>query len=136
MSHMPGRLDRTVEEIHMSELAVTPETQPAATVAVAEARNDPNLAPAAPADCTPAQQAERRYLAALQPLVDDALEHRHIEVLVEVLTWHLARIGYGYGASAVGDIVRRLGVHIGDIAAREAAHREAQEAKKAGRAPH
>jgi hypothetical protein len=53
-----------------------------------------------------------------------------------VLTWHLARIGYAYGAPAVGDIVRRLGVHIGDIAAREAAHREAQEAKKAGRAPH
>jgi hypothetical protein len=120
----------------MSELAVTPEAQPAATVAVTEAPNDPKLAPAAPADCTPAQRSERRYLAALQPLVDDALEHRHVEVFVEVLTWHLARIGYAYGAPAVGDIVRRLGVHIGDIAAREAAHREAEEAKKAGHAPH
>lgn len=120
----------------MSELAVTPEIQTAASVAVPAARNDANASPPAAADCTPAQQAELRYMAAVQPLIDDALDHRHVEVLVDVLTWHLARIGYGFGAPAVGDIIRRIGVHIGDISARETAAQEAKEAKNAGHAPH
>jgi hypothetical protein len=120
----------------MSELAVTPETQTAASVTVPAAPNDANVSAPAAADCSPAQQAELRYMAALDPLVDDALEQRHVEVLVDVLTWHLARIGYGFGAQAVGDIVRRVGVHIGAIHAREEAAREAKEAKKAGHAPH
>ena len=120
----------------MTELAAVAEPETATAVAVAAAPNEPHACPDAPADCTPAQQAELRYMAAVQPLMDDALEHRHVEVLVDVLTWHLARIGYGFGAQAVGDIIRRIGAHIGDISARETAAQEAKEAKKAGHAPH
>jgi hypothetical protein len=88
------------------------------------------------ADCSPEQQAELRYLAALETLVADALDHQHTEVLVDVLTWYLARIGFGFGVQALGDIVRRLGAHVGEIAERQAAAREAKAAKKSGRAPH
>ena len=120
----------------MSEFAAVPETESAAARSIAAAPNDAHFPADAPADCTPAQQAEVRYEAAVDPLVDHALEHRQVEVLVDVLTWHLARIGYGFGTSAVADIVRRFGAHLGDISAREAAAREAKEAKKSGRAPH
>jgi hypothetical protein len=117
----------------MSEVVVAPEVEsavPAAPLMESDAANSPA---AVLADCTRAEQVESRYMAALQTLVDDALEQRHVEILVEVLTWNLARIGYGYGVQSVGDIVRRLGGHLGDIAQREAAVREAAEAKKAGR---
>ena len=120
----------------MSELAAVAEPDIAAAVAVAAAPNEPHAFPDAPADCTPAQQAELRYQTVVDPLVDHALEHRQVEVLVDVLTWHLARIGYGFGTHAVADIVRRFGAHLGEISAREAAAREAKEAKKAGHAPH
>ena len=117
----------------MSEVVVAPGIEsaaPAAPLMEPVASNSP--APAL-ADCSPAEQVELRYLAALKTLVDDALEHRQVEILVDVLTWNLARIGYGYGVQSVGDIVRRLGGHIGDIAQREAAVCEAAEEKKAGR---
>jgi len=126
----------TAEETAMSELAAVPETESAAARSMAAAPNDAHFPADAPADCTPAQQAELRYQAVVDPLVDHALEHRQVEVLVDVLTWHLARIGYGFGTSAVADIVRRFGAHLGEISAREAAAREAKEAKKAGHAPH
>lgn len=84
-------------------------------------------------DISPEQLAERRYVDAIQELLDDALEHRHVEPLAEALTWHLARIAFGFGMPAVGDILRRLGRHVGEFAQRDAAQREAEEAKKAGR---
>jgi hypothetical protein len=117
----------------MSEVVVAPEIESGAPPAPLAESVAPDAPPAALADCSPVQHVESRYMAALQTLVDDALEHRHVEILVDVLTWNLARIGYGYGVQSVGDIVRRLGGHIGDIAQREAAVREAAEAKKAGR---
>ena len=43
-------------------------------------------------DCPPDELAERRYVAAIDQLLDDALEHRHVEQLTEALTWQLARI--------------------------------------------
>jgi len=84
-------------------------------------------------DCSPEQQVEQRYLATLQALLDDALEHEHMDILVDTLTWNLARIGFACGAPALGDINRRLGAHVCDLGARAAAEREAAEAKKAGR---
>jgi hypothetical protein len=97
-------------------------------------------APAAPNnalnDCSNAHHLEQRYLAKLGELVDDALERKSIETLVEALTWTLARIGATYGAGATGDILRRLGGHLCEITAREQAEREAAEAKKRGLATH
>ena len=99
--------------------------------AAAEASPARHAERAAP-EATPAQLAEERYSAAVQKLLDDALEHRHMEPLAEALTYQLARIGFGYGISAVGDIVTRLGKHLAHVAAREAAEAEAKQAKKAG----
>ena len=83
----------------------------------------------AAADTSP----EQRYLDALETLLDDALEHHHVEDLVEALTWHLARIGFGYGTKAVADIVRRIGGHVADIAEQHSAGQELEQAKKSGR---
>ena len=88
-----------------------------------------------PADATPDQSVEQRYMAAVEALLDDALEHHNVETLVEVLTWHLARIGFGFGTKAVADIMRRLGVHLSAIAEQQNAQQEAEDARKAGRKP-
>ena len=87
------------------------------------------------ADCSPQQRAELRYMAAIDALVEDAREHRHVGVLVDVLTWHLARIGFANGMFAAGDILRCLGGHFSHIAEQHAAQREAEAAKEAGHAP-
>lgn len=57
----------------MTELAVVAEPETAAAVAVAAAPNEPLACADAAADCTPAQQAELRYQAVVEPLVDHAL---------------------------------------------------------------
>lgn len=89
------------------------------------------------ADCSPTQQIELRYLNAANALLDDAVEHEAPRILVDVLTWTLARMVVGYGAPAVaGDILRRLGDHIGTLAERRRAQQEAEQAKEEGRAPH
>jgi len=93
----------------------------------------PGSTPAA--DCSPQQRAELRYMAAIDALVEDAREQRHVGVLVDVLTWHLARVGFANGMFAAGDILRRLGAHFAYIAEQDAAQREADAAKEAGHAP-
>jgi hypothetical protein len=95
---------------------------------------------AAATDLSPAQQTERRYLQAVDALVDEAMERSEPEVLVEVLTWTLARIASAYGPAATADVLRRLGGHLGDLAQRqreqETAKREARQAKRKGLRPH
>ena len=44
------------------------------------------------ADCSPAQQIEQRYLAAVNALVDDAVEHENLPILADVLAWTLGRV--------------------------------------------
>ena len=63
-----------------------------------------------------------------------------MEVLVDVLTWTLARIANGYGQPATADVLRRFADHLGDLALRqreqEAAKKEARAAKRRGLRPH
>jgi len=88
------------------------------------------------ADCSPAKEIELRYLNAANALLDDAVEHDSPRILVDVLTWTLARMVVGYGAPAVaGDVLRCLGEHISTLAERRCAQQEAQHAKEEGRAP-
>ena len=88
------------------------------------------------ADCSSTEQIELRYLNAANALLDDAVEHKSPRILLDVLTWTLARMVVGYGAPAVaGDIVRRLGEHIGTLAKRRA-REEAEQATEEGHAPH
>ncbi len=58
-------------------------------------------------------------------------------ILADVLAWALGRVIVRYGTPAVaGDIVRRLGGYVCDLAAREQARTEAEQARKEGRQPH
>src|SRR5262245_20971211 len=85
------------------------------------------------ADCSPAQQVELRYVAAVNALMDQALEGDNMPILADVLAWALGRVIVGYGTPAVaGDIVRRLGEYVCDLAARERAQAEAEQARKEG----
>jgi len=89
------------------------------------------------ADCSPTEQVELRYINTANALLDDAVEHESPRILADVLTWTLARMVVGYGTPVVaGDILRRLGEHIGTLAERRRAQEEAEQAKEEGHAPH
>ncbi|MBK8686889.1 MAG: hypothetical protein IPN24_00110 [Betaproteobacteria bacterium] len=97
------------------------------------------LAPAAPAplaDCSPEQVAERRYLAILDPLLNEAWEQHQLETLVDCLAWTLARVVVGLDSTQVtGDLLRRLGNYTYRLSESRRAEAEAEQAKKEGRAP-
>ena len=107
----------------MSEIVLAPQVE--------------SSAPAAPlADCSPTRQVELRYLNAASALLDDAVRHRSSQILADVLAWTMARMIVGYGTTAVaGDVLRRLGEHIGTLAERRRAWEEAEKAKEEGQAP-
>ena len=108
----------------MSETAQAPVTELAA-------------APVPLADCTRMRQIEMRYLKATDALVDDALENRSLDILVDVLTWELARLAIACDTpAAAADILKSLGKHMGEIVARRDAQAEAKAAKEKGALPH
>ena len=88
---------------------------------------------AADAAPTPDQEAERRYLAAIDELVNHAFEHRRMHVLGDALAWTSARLIVGFGTPAAGDLLRRRGGYIADLAAQRRAEEEAEREKRAGR---
>jgi hypothetical protein len=115
-------------------------TQPAAIQATAAPRLEGiplEQAAAAPRlDCSPEEVAERRYLEILNPLLQEAWEQRQLETLVDCLAWTLARVVVGLDSAQVtGDLLRRLGNYTYRLSEAKRAEAEAEEAKKAGRAP-
>ncbi len=95
------------------------------------------VAPAPIADCSPEQLAERRYLAILDPLLNEAWEQHSLETLVDCLAWTLARVTVGLDSTQVtGDILRRLGNYTCRLSESKRAEAEAEAAKKEGHAPH
>ena len=89
------------------------------------------------ADCSPAQQIEQKYVTAVNALIDEAVEHDSLPILADVLAWTLGRVIIGYGTPAVaGDILRRLGGYVCDLAERQRAEAEAKQARKEGQKPH
>jgi hypothetical protein len=112
----------------MSQAATRPRIQP-------NPAPDPNSVPLA--DCSPAEQAERRCLAALDALVAEAWQQRTLETLVDSLAWTLARVVVGLDSQYVmGDVLRRLGNYTCRLAESRRAEDEAEQEKKEGRAPH
>lgn len=83
----------------------------------------------------PADELERRYLDAMHLLLEDAQKNDAIGVLVNTVSWKLADIAHYYGPRATGDIVRRFGMHLANIAEAAEAQREADAAKEAGLQP-
>ncbi len=76
------------------------------------------------------------YVQRLNALVDDANANGTIEILVDGLTWTLARvIVYLDSAPVTGDILRRLGQHVGTLAAKRTAQRELDDDRERGIAP-
>ena len=91
--------------------------------------------PAHPADCSPEQLAEARYLKTLDDLLADAAEHKRMQMLADALAFTLGRIAVGCGIAATGDVLRRLGGHICALETRRQAAEEAQLARQEGRLP-
>jgi hypothetical protein len=86
---------------------------------------------------SPVRQIEERYVDAVNPLVEDAANHQSLPILADGLTSALARIVNAYGTTAVaGDVIRHLGGYMCDLAERQRAEREAEEARRSGVAPH
>ncbi len=83
-----------------------------------------------------AQEIEQRYAAAVNVILNDADQRKSWHIFVDVLASTLATVACRWGPGSAGDIVRRLGNHMVQIARREQAQREAEEAKKEGRKPH
>jgi hypothetical protein len=83
------------------------------------------------------EAAGARYVEALDGFVVEANENQNMAALVDSLTWTLARIAVGYGASGVtADILLRLGRHLGDHSERQRAQEEANQGRVEGRRTH
>ena len=80
---------------------------------------------------------EKRYLGAINALIDEAPATDSTVILVDVLAWTVARLVMGartrWGA---GDVMRRIGDHVCRLADRQAAQAEAEKAREEGRLPH
>ena len=104
--------------------------------AVPETGRAQHAALRAVADGSPQEQAERRYLAAINPLLAEAYDQGTMEVFVDVLTWTVARAIVGIDKLWVtGDIVRRIGYYTCRLVDSNNAQREANAAKQEGRLP-
>ena len=78
-------------------------------------------------------QLTARYSDEITALVEDASKRGQLRLLIDVITWHLARLSCHYGVIATGHILERLGSHTSYIAEHQRAIAEANEAKEAGR---
>ena len=96
----------------------------------------PSPPPAATPEPTPDEAAGQRYVDAIDELVNDAVEHKHVVALVDALAWSIARIMVGYGLPAAGDVLKRIGAYVGEMSERRRAQEEAEQAKKEGRPVH
>jgi hypothetical protein len=96
------------------------------------------IEPAAEQRAEPSSLAQLadRYAEQLQALIDDALERRSLPVLIDVLTWAIARFVVAYGHEATGDVLSRLGSHIRYLSEHQRSVRDADAARNEGRKPH
>ncbi len=83
----------------------------------------------------PDEELERRYVAVMNELLADAQKHNAMNVFTDVVTWKLAVVAHQWGPRATGDVVRKLGGHLGTLAETADAQREADAAKEEGRRP-
>ena len=103
------------------------EGGPPEQIFVPASGDSPSAPPALPED-----ELDRRYVAVMDSLLADAQARGAVRVFTDAVTWKLAVVAYQYGPDAVADIMRKLGGHLGSIAERMAAQREANAAKEAG----
>ena len=88
------------------------------------------------AELSPDDQLTARYSDEITALVEDALKRGKQRILVNVITWHLARLITHYGVVAAGYILERLGSHLSYITECERAQAEIEAAKQSGSQSH
>lgn len=88
-----------------------------------------------PPEIVPYSELERRYVEIMNALLTDALARGALTVFTDVATWKLAVVAHACGPRTAGDILRRLGVHLGTIAEAEEAQAELNRAKDTGLRP-
>ena len=112
-------------------------------LAPVQSDTDAQPSPAAPAPKpetvaptpVPFDELERRYVKVMNALLEDAQAREAVAVFAEVVAWKLAVVAYHWGPQATGDVLRRFGDHLDNIAKTAQAQREADEAKEAGSQP-
>ena len=83
------------------------------------------------------QQIEDDYVARLNALMNEAEESRCTGILVDVLTWTLARIAVRAGdLNAIGDILHQLGGHLAKVNEWSKAQAQARKELEEGAAIH
>jgi len=95
----------------------------------------PDAVSESPSQRVPDDEIERRYIAVMNELLADAQKHNAMNVFTDVVTWKLAVVAHQWGPRATGDVVRKLGGHLGTLAETADAQREADAAKEEGRRP-
>ena len=90
---------------------------------------------AANAGSSDEQVIEGRYLRCLDELMSDAVDHRRLDTLANVLAWTIARIAIGCGPAATGDVLRRIGGHLCKLETLRQTEAEAKRAREEGRIP-
>lgn len=123
MSDFKDFLDKVLAPIHGE---TQNEAAPAAIVPPPEPK---------PVAEVPKDELQRRYIAVLNAVFADSVEHRAMPILADVLAGELARIANRYGALATGDILQKFGSHLQRLTAADDAQREADKAKGEGRLP-
>ena len=96
---------------------------------------EPKEEPESQRQNVPGDEPQRRYVAVMNELLDDAQKHNAMSVFNDVVTWKLAVVAHHCGLRATGDIVRKLGSYLGTLADVADAQREADAAKEAGCRP-
>ena len=80
-------------------------------------------------------ELKRRYVEVMNALLADAHDRNAVNVFTDVVTWKLAVVAYHWGPRAAGDVMRKLGGHLGTLAEAADAQREADASREAGHRP-
>lgn len=76
-----------------------------------------------------------RYSLAISDLIEHAVVRGKHRIVVDALTWHLARFIAHHGAVAAGHILEKIGAYTTHINQRAQAQVEAEQAKQEGHKP-
>lgn len=98
--------------------------------------NDAAASPVELDDGAREEAANARYSRLFDKLLEEARAGNHVQVLVDNLTFVVARIAYDYGPPATGDILRRFGDYLQQIEAHCRAREEAEQSREEGRLTH
>ena len=84
----------------------------------------------------PDDRGLQQYCDAVGALFDDAVKRKNLATLVDVMAYQFAQVIVDYGAVATGHIFERIGAHTSYLVERNAAAKEAAEAREAGKLAH